>query len=430
MSTDSKASRWMICVAALLLCMACMVAQATATGVGPATVELKRLVASNAEVRHLLLESIELAKRANPDPVTNPAQNLDQYFEFVARSERALPSNLLEPKPGSTLYQRIDQSLAFQYFIYDQPLKELKGRGYFKNTLENVPVFAAWLRSFEASWANYLNSPESWSAETLRLAQADPVFGLSRGWYEDPSNWKTFNQFFARRLKSPNQRPIAAPGDPSVVASPADSIPQGTWVIDAQSRITDPAGVAIKTATVMSIADLMGTQSRYRNAFAGGTFTHFFLDTGDYHRYHFPLDGVVRELAVLPGQELAGGSITWDAANKRYAFDPSSIGWQSLERRGVVVLETESHGLVAVVPIGMSPVSSVNFDANLKVGTHVRKGEELGYFLFGGSDFILLFQAGYSFTLDSPRNGGNGAFARVLMGEQAGELKRAPAVAK
>jgi phosphatidylserine decarboxylase len=29
-------------------------------------------------------------------------------------------------------------------------------------------------------------------------------------------------------------------------------------------------------------------------------FTHLFLDTGDYHRYHFPLGGVVREVAIIP----------------------------------------------------------------------------------------------------------------------------------
>src|SRR5205807_4974322 len=53
-------------------------------------------------------------------------------------------------------------------------------------------------------------------------------------------------------------------------------------------------------------------------------------DVGDYHHYHFPLGGVVKEVAIIPGHEMAGGKVTWDSANKRYAFDPSSIGWQSL----------------------------------------------------------------------------------------------------
>ncbi len=46
----------------------------------------------------------------------------------------------------------------------------------------------------------------------------------------------------------------------------------------------------------------------------------------------------------------------------------------------------------------MSPVSSVNFDPALKVSVRVHKGDRLGNFLFGGSDFVMVFQAGYSFT--------------------------------
>ena len=47
-------------------------------------------------------------------------------------------------------------------------------------------------------------------------------------------------------------------------------------------------------------------------------------------------------------------------------------------------------GLVAVLPIGMAQVSSVNLTA--EVGTTLHKGEEFGYFLFGGSDIIILFE--------------------------------------
>jgi phosphatidylserine decarboxylase len=43
----------------------------------------------------------------------------------------------------------------------------------------------------------------------------------------------------------------------------------------------------------------------------------------------------------------------------RYAFDPSGIGWQSIETRGCIILETDKYGLVAMLPIGMSSVCSV-----------------------------------------------------------------------
>ena len=415
------------CCAVLLSFIAtlsCALAQAHDPSDGPATIELKRLVAANPELKRLLIASIERSKQVNPDPVTNPAQSLDEYYKFISWAERALPGDLAKLRPDATLYQRLDQSLGYLYYICDQPLDELKGRGYFNNSLQYFEPFAAWNRSFVRSWGAFLDSPASWNSEYLRLAQADPIFGLDHGWYEDPSHWKTFNQFFARNLKAPSARPIAEITNNSVVASPVDSIPQGLWAIDKDSRVIEQAGVPVKTGTVQSVAELIGERSKYQNAFAGGTFTHLFLDVGDYHQYHLPLSGIVKEVTVIPGSEVAGGYITWDPKNRRYAFDPTSIGWQSLETRGLLILDTEQFGLVALLPIGMSPVSSVNFDPALKAGVRVNKGDRLGHFLFGGSDFIMVFQAGVTLTPDSPRDASGRGYSHVLMGQRLGRLAK------
>jgi phosphatidylserine decarboxylase len=255
------------------------------------------------------------------------------------------------------------------------------------------------------------------------LAVADESFGLSKGWYEDSSRWMTFNQFFTRRLKSPDQRPIASRTDESIVVSPVDGIPQGVWAIDSSSHLIANTGVPLKSGTVKSVAELIGPGSNYSQAFAGGTFTHLFLDVMDYHHYHFPLRGIIREVTVIPGQEVSGGYITWDSAHKRYAFDTSALGWQALETRGRVILETQDVGLVALLPIGMSPVSSVTFEPTLREGVEVRKGDMMGHFLFGGSDFVMMFQAGYELTVDLPRQDVNASFPHLLMGERLGHLR-------
>ena len=52
----------------------------------------------------------------------------------------------------------------------------------------------------------------------------------------------------------------------------------------------------------------------------------------------------------------------------------------------------------------------------------VEKGDELGYFLFGGSDFVLVFQKDAGFRLSSPKDE-SGAWQHILMGEKLGELK-------
>ncbi|HMA10423.1 MAG TPA: phosphatidylserine decarboxylase, partial [Steroidobacteraceae bacterium] len=272
--------------------------------------ELRKAVESDPELKRLLTRAIEEGRRLNPDPQTNPAQTLEHYYDFVRFAQRALPGSLIKSAPGATLYQRIDQSLGYLYFISDIPLDELKGRGYFNNSLQYLDSYNTWLRGFVKSWGQFLDQPESWNEETLRLAQADVVFGLNKGWYESPANWKTFNQFFARRLASPDKRPIAAPADDSVFTSPVDAVPMGVWSVGADLKLAAPTGVPVKTATVESVEALLDG-SPYAKAFAGGTFTHLFLDVGDYHRYHFPMSGTIWEIRVIPGRELSGGFTTW-----------------------------------------------------------------------------------------------------------------------
>ncbi len=80
-------------------------------------------------------------------------------------------------------------------------------------------------------------------------------------------------------------------------------------------------------------------------------------------------------------------------------------------------------------------MSSVILEDGVQVGTAHRKGEMLGNFLFGGSDFIMLFQdkAGFEITASAERvvHGRAGSdhahavvtYKHILMGEEFGRLK-------
>ena len=136
-----------------------------------------------------------------------------------------------------------------------------------------------------------------------------PRFGLQKGWYEPSSNWNTFNEFFCRYLNSPEMRPIASPGDPAVVVSPADSVPQGTWAIDGNSNIRVDGGLKVKLATYYSVKDLLGEDSQYKDAFANGVLTHTFLNVNDYHRYHFAVGGTIKEKRILLAECCFGGGV-------------------------------------------------------------------------------------------------------------------------
>jgi phosphatidylserine decarboxylase precursor len=393
---------------------------------GEATKELIAMVDSSPELKSMLQSSLAKAKEINPNRNTNPAQTLEEYYEFVTWTETTIPWAIIKKEEYPEIFNNIFQGICAFYFLIDQPLAELEGKGLVNNSLQYYEPFAKWLVTFSKSWGAYLDTEDSWNESYYQMALNDPNFGLQKGWYEDPSNWKTFNQFFSRYLKSPEMRPITSLDLDSVVVSFADSEPQGVWAIDSMSNLMEKEGVPVKSATLKSISKLIGDDSEYKDAFANGTFTHSFLSVNDYHRYHFPLGGTIKEVRLIQGINPTGGELWWDDENNRYAFNPTAkTGWQSVETRGCVILETNEFGLVALMPIGMVAVGSVNFEEHLTPGTTVKKGDMLGHFAFGGSDFIMIFQEGVTFSLDSPMQEDGNSYKHILMGERLGLLSKA-----
>ena len=167
----------------------------------------------------------------------------------------------------------------------------------------------------------------------------------------------------------------------------------------------------------------MGEESDYRENFADGIFTHTFLNVHDYHRFHFPLSGTVKEVIHIPAQAALGGRTVWDAETGRYLLIITDPGWQTIKTRGLVLLETADYGYVAILPVGMSQISSVLFENTVTPGAKVNKGDPLGRFLFGGSDIIMLFEkeAGFEITVPPADN----VHEHRLMGQEYGRFRRA-----
>ena len=275
------------------------------------TQELISILDNNPDVKSMLQKSIDKAKEINPDKNTNPAQTLEEYYDYVDWAAKAMPWNISKKVDSDSLYTRIDQSLNYFYFINDIPLEELDGKGLYNNSLQYAEPYRSWLIKFTKEWGEYLSTDRSWNNEYYDLLYNDEQFGLKADLYESPSNWKSFNDFFARRLSSPSKRPIAQETDSSVVVSPADSEPQGVWSIGNDSMIVQKQDeLVIKSREFNSIADLIGPDSKYKNEFAGGTMTHTFLDVHNYHRYHFPVGGVIKEVTMIPQDDAVGGWVS------------------------------------------------------------------------------------------------------------------------
>ena len=372
----------------------------------------------NPQIKELTEKSIAKGALVNPDKKTNPIQTLDELYDFLDWCSTCMPWEIIAlSEDYPSVYDQIDQSLIYFYYFLDQPLEELKNKDYYYPTLQYIPEIASWCKKYASSWGEYLSTEESWNDDYFKAVANSGEFGFAEGWYGNENKWNTFNEFFARKLISPDVRPISS----CSLVSPADSKPQGVWKIDDDGNIIQKEGVLIKSKQYNKIADLIGPDSEYKDQFKGGTLTHTFLDVNDYHRYHFPISGTIVEMNKISALDAAGGITEWDEESGRYVLLSQVFGWQSIETRDCIILDTE-YGLVAILPIAMSQVSSCNFNENLKVGDYVEKGDELGYFLFGGSDIVMVFQSGVEFNIVVPEDG-NGGYEHILMGEPYATLK-------
>lgn len=378
---------------------------------------LKGYLDADPELLALMEKSIQTAAGINPDLDTNPVRSVEELYDLIDWNVKAMPWNVLTKVKYPSVFDSIDQSVDYLWFLLDQPLDELVGRGYYYPALQYHEPVSSWLRLYSDEWGAFLSTEESWNDEYYETVRKDPQMNMKEEWYGGQNIWKTFNEWFSRKLISPDVRPV---GD-SAVVSPADSTPQGVWEIDEDGDFIQKEGVQIKSANFTSVAQLIGPDSAYRDAFKGGTLTHTFLNVNDYHRYHFPVDGTILEVQKIKATNGAGGITVWDPQSKRYILEDTIPGWQMIETRDCVIIDTHDFGLAAVLPIGMSQICSCNWEDTVRVGAEVKKGDPMGYFLFGGSDIVMIFQNGISVDMLCSEDTGGG-YEHILMGEPYIEL--------
>lgn len=220
--------------------------------------------------------------------------------------------------------------------------------------------------------------------------------------------WPSFNAFFHREIK-PDRRPIAAPGDPKVIVSAND----GT-VYNIRHEVKEQDRFWLK-GQPYSLANMLAG-SAYVDRFVGGDVFQTFLSGADYHRWHAPVDGTVREAVVVDGLMFSNA----ESAGP----DPKGIlsqGYQaSVNTRGLIFIESDDPviGLVCCIPIGITEISSITIGVGR--GDRVRKGEELGYFSYGGSSMALVFQPGAirEFTVAAPSDATPGQATPVQVNAQ------------
>lgn len=207
--------------------------------------------------------------------------------------------------------------------------------------------------------------------------------------------FKNFNEFFYRQLK-PDARPCSAPDNPRIIVSPADC----RCVVF--NRIDDATRIWVK-GREFSIARLLGNTypedvSRYTN----GALGIFRLAPQDYHRFHIPVDGVMAQPKTIEGEYYTVNPMAIRSALDVYGENV----------RVVVPIDSVAHGRVMVICVGAMMVGSTVITRH--AGEKVQRAEELGYFKFGGSTILLLFEAGSMKFDDDLVDNSNGALETLV----------------
>jgi phosphatidylserine decarboxylase len=196
-----------------------------------------------------------------------------------------------------------------------------------------------------------------------------------------PSGWLTFNQFFARSF-NPGERPVHDPLNDKLIVACADSFYKDSYRIGADSEVD----IKLKDIhKVYSIDQLLGFGTF--GMFANGKIGHYVIPNYAPHRLYSPVDGTIHYSAITMGESSLSVGIK---NNELDVKDNLTDGYQFRQERGGVLIETDNMGEVAISAIGLRYAASVVLTA--QEGEKVVKGDEIGYFQYGGSEYLIITQ--------------------------------------
>jgi phosphatidylserine decarboxylase len=225
---------------------------------------------------------------------------------------------------------------------------------------------------------------------------------------KSPFDYKSFNEFFCRALKA-DARPIA-PGD-RLATLPADGRHLAIPRIDAADGFY-VKGEAFQLAALLGEDRLPEEERRHTRMFAGGSLLISRLCPTDYHRFHFPVDG-------LPGEPREIGG--W-----LYSVNPvalrRNIDYLVRNKRFLTLIDSPVFGPVAMIEIGATNVGTVI--QSFIPGKPAAKGVEKGLFSYGGSCVVTVFAPGrIVFDRDLTEASARHLEVYARMGDRLGEAR-------
>lgn len=297
------------------------------------------------------------------------------------------------PPAPIQFFNRLTQQIETESVYGEKPL-----RFVYENPLGLLPLHALVKRALFSKW--YGARMDS-AASAAQIAPFIQEFDVDVSEFADSvESFKSFNDFFYRKLK-PQARPIAQ--DDKAVILPADG---RHLVIPDVSQCRDFLVKGIR----FDITALLG-DSGIAARFDKGSLIISRLCPTDYHRFHFPVSGFNGTPRLIEGPLYSVSPI---ALMKR-----PSILWEN--KRYLTRIRTDHMGEVAFLEVGATCVGSVVHTS--RPMQFMAKGAEKGYFRFGGSCVITVFEPGkvrFSDDLLEHSAAGHEVYAR--MGDVAGVM--------
>jgi phosphatidylserine decarboxylase len=269
-------------------------------------------------------------------------------------------------------------SMLFTYMMMTEA-----GEAAFRNVAFNDAI-----REILQAWCTFLDSPDSrYVLNTGKHGWLSPEAYEYNKLYEfvipDRNakywGWPSFNAFFHREIK-PSERPIADPDDPKIIVSPNDgSVYRIARGVKAQDQFW------LKSQPY-SLRDMLAGHDVER--FENGDVFQSYLSGADYHRWHAPVTGVVEHAEVIDGLMFSNLASQGN--------DIKGIGSQgyytAVNTRGLIIIKADDPaiGTVCVIPVGITEISSITIEVDR--GERVTKGQEIGFFSYGGSSLAMVFQ--------------------------------------
>ena len=264
-------------------------------------------------------------------------------------------------------------------WLYGNPLGEITLRALVKRKVVS------------SLFGHRMHSPSSAKKIATFVQDFDIDLSIAR-----KQEFTSFNDFFTRELTA-ESRPVNT--DANVAVSPAD-------------------GKVLAWTNIRS-ADFLVKGSRFdvhsflndpelSERFTDGSVVVARLAPADYHRFHFPVSGSVSATTKIRGDYYSVNPIALSKMAKIFCMN----------KREYAVIESVRFGDVVMVEVGATMVGSIIQTAT---GNAAQKGAEKGYFEFGGSTVVLLFEKDrIHVDADLLENTAKGLETSILMGERIG----------